>query len=208
MKFFKFENGEIVLDKAEIALYSNFKKILSRDRGGRVPGDPDGRLKMYAFREFAYIYFKCDFEAYPSQHGLNEQEAHHYAVQQARLEKNYDPDEVVKAAMRQYENEHLSPGKKSIKSLIRLFVSNDRIVSKIENNITATLDLPTLTRDQITELLTYQKQLIEIATSVPAQVKKLREAMTLLEEEDKEVKIARGGSEVALSMDPENDIEN
>lgn len=208
MKFFKFENGEITLDKDEIALYPNVKKILSRDRGGRVPGDPDGRLKLYAYREFAYVYFRCDFEAYPAQHGLSDAEAHEYAIKQSRLEKTYQPDEVVKAFIKQYEDEHLSPAKKAIKSLIRLFTLNDKVVIKIEQNITSTLALPTLTRDLITELLTYQKQLLEIATTVPLQVKKLREAMSLLEEEDKIVQIARGGEEVLASMDPDNDIEN
>lgn len=208
MKFFKMTDGVLTLNKDEIALHPNIKKILSRDRGGKIPGDPDGRLKYYAYREFAYVYFKCDFEAFPAQNGLSDIEAHKYAVREARLEDTYQPDDQVKALMIQYEKEHLSPTKRAIKTLIRVFALNEKVVEKIEQNLTATMDLPTLTRDQINEVLTYQKQLIDIATNVPAQVKKLREAMSLLEEEEKVIQVIRGGEEKPESMDPDNTIEN
>lgn len=208
MKFFKFIDGAIELDKDSIALYPNYKKILSRDRGGKVPGDPDGRFKYYAFREFAYIYYRCDFEAYPAQHGLTEKEAHTYAIKHSGLAKDYVPDEVVLAAMKQYENEHLSPAKNAIKTLIRVFALNEKLIEKIEINLTTSLELPVLTAPQISELLAYQKQLIEIATNVPATVKKLREAMNLLEEEEKVQQVIRGGEYKPDSMDPNNKIEN
>lgn len=207
MKFFKFVNGELTLAKDEIALYPNFKKILSRDRGGKVTGDPDGRLKLYAFKEFRYIYFRCDFEAYPSQHGLTEKETHEYACINSGLGKDYVPDSDMINAIKQYEREHLSPAKKAIKTLIRVFVLNDKLVEKIETNLTSTLELPTLTAPQISELLTYQKQLLDVAVTVPVNVKKLREAMNLLEEEEKTQAILRGGEIRASSMDINNDIE-
>lgn len=209
MKFFKFnEEGLLELNKDEIALYPNVKKILARDRGGKVVGDPDGRLKFYAFKEFAYVYYRCDFEAYPAQHGLTEKEAHTYAVKHANLPNDYQPDELVSAFMKQYENEHLTPTKKAIKTLIRVFVINDKLVEKIEQNLHSTLELPTLTGPQISELIGYQKELIKIATDVPLTVKKLREAMSLLEEEEKVIMIARGGEEVLDSMNPSNKVEN
>lgn len=208
MRFFKMEDGVLTLNKDEIALHPNIKRILSRDRGGKIAGDPDGRHKFYAYREFAYVYFKCDFEAFPAQNGLSDIEAHKYAVREARLDENYQPDELVKALIVQYEKESLSPTKRAIKTLIRVFALNEKLVEKIEQNLTATMDLPTLTRDQINEVLNYQKQLIDIATNVPAQVKKLREAMSLLEEEEKVIQVIRGGEEKPESMDPDNTIEN
>jgi hypothetical protein len=208
MKFFKYIDGVVELDKELIALYPNAKKILSRDRGGKVTGDPDGRLKLYAFKEFTYIYFRCDFEAYPAQHGLTEKEAHLYAAKQSGLGKDYQPDEVVLAFMKQYEDEHLTAAKHAIKTLIRIFALNEKLVEKIEKNLTSTLELPTMTAPQITELLGYQKQLIEIATSVPATTKKLKEAMNLLEEEERNKETMRGGEEKSSSFDPGNSIES
>lgn len=208
MKFFKFIDGLVELDKDEIALYPNVKKIITRDHGGKITGDPDGRHKFFAFRELTYVYFMRDFSAYPTQHGLNEKEAHMYAIKNAQLPKDYQPDEVVLALMAQYEKEHLSPAKKSIKTLIRLFTLNDKVVEKIEKNLNDTLSLPTLNREQIKEILEYQEKLIEIATSVPKHAKDLREAINLLEEEEKTVQIIRGGAIKAESMDANNPIEN
>lgn len=201
------EDGVVVLNKEAATLYPNIRKIITRDRGGKVTGDPDGRFKFYAFREFTYVYFACDFEAYPSQHGLNEQETHLYAAKQSKLGKDYKPDEVVLALMKQYKEEHLTLTKQSIQTLLRVFTINDRIVKKIETNLTATLELPTLTAAQIKELLEYQQQLVKIAVEVPSIAKKLREAINLLEEEAKIIEKIRGGEDKPTSMDPNNIIE-
>ncbi len=209
MKFFKLnEEGAITLDKDIIALYPLVKKILARDKGGKIYGDPDGRHKLYAMRELAYVYYMCDFEAYPAQHGMNEKEAHKYAIKNAQLDKDYQPDETVSAFMKQYEVEHLSITKKNIKTLLRVFALNDKIVEKIENNLTETLNFPVLTGPQIAEILSYQKQLVSIATDIPKTVKELRSAMNLLEEEEKVQQIIRGGETMPESYNPTNDIEN
>jgi len=208
MKYFKLVDGIVQLDHDGIGLNPNVKKILSRDRGGKVTGDPDGRLKLYAFKEFTYIYFRCDFEAYPAQHGLSEKEAHVYAAKQAGLGKDYEPDELILTFIKQYEREHLTATKQAIKTLIRVFTLNEKIVEKIEKSLTATLDLSTLNAQQTAELINYQKQLIEIAVSVPSTAKKLREAMNLLEEEEKVTAVMRGGQEKGSSFDPGNLIES
>jgi hypothetical protein len=208
MRFFKFTDGAIELDKDAIALYPNVKKILARDRGGKVTGDPDGRLKLYAFKEFTYVYFRCDFEAYPAQHGLSEKETHLYAAKEAGLGKDYEPDDLVLHFIKQYEKEHLTPAKQAIKTLIRVFAFNNNIVEKMEKVLSESLTLPTLTPQQVKDLLDFQKQLISIATDVPIITKKLKEAMNLLQEEDKLVEIGRGGEEVTDSFRPDNNIEN
>jgi hypothetical protein len=207
MKYFKFVDGAVVLNNDAIALYPNVKKILSRDRGGKVVGDPDGRLKKYAFKEFTYVYFRCDFEAYPAQHGMTEQETHDYAARNAGLGKDYKPDDVVLAFIKQYENEHLSPAKQAIKTLIRVFAINNKLVEKVEKSLNETLALPTLTALQTKELFEYQKQLLDVAEQVPERVKKLKAAMNLLEEEEKVQEVLRGGEIKLDSMDPGNSIE-
>jgi hypothetical protein len=208
MKYFKLVDGIVQLDHESIGLYPNVKKILSRDRGGKVTGDPDGRLKLYAYREFTYVYFRCDFEAYPAQSGMNEKEAHLYAAKMSNLGKDYIPDELVLAFIKQYDKEHLTPAKQAIKTLIRVFAFNNKLVEKIEKTLTDTLDLPTLTPQQTGELFAYQKQLLDIAERVPESVKQLKTAMNLLEEEEKIKEVGRGGETITDSFRPDNDIEN
>lgn len=191
MEFFKFTDGVVELDRKEIALYPNCQEILKRDKTYN---------KAQAYKEFTYVYFVCDFRAYPTTNGLSAASAHHYAVVHSGLPTQYEPDPTVRQLMEQYKKEHLSIGKKSTATLLRIFGFNDIILEKLEGNINLMLQNAALTKDQISELIAYQKQLLEIATNVPVQVKKLKEAMTLLESEDKEIVIGRGGKEVSLGM--------
>lgn len=208
MEFFKFEDNKVTLARPEIGLYPNIKKIIDRDKGGVYLDDPDGKKKTFAFNEFRYIYFACDYRAYPIQNGLSEKEARKYALVNSCLPKEYKPDILVEELMVQYKKEHLTPAKQTIASLLRLFVINDKLIEKIEQNLTATLSLPTLTKDQIKEVLDYQSKVLEIATSIPKQAENLRAAINLVEEQEKTVLVRRGGEMVKDSMNPDNDIEN
>lgn len=207
MQFFKFVDGVIELARPEIALYPNVNEILKRDKGGKVTGDPDGRKKAYAFKELTYVYFTCDFHAYPSQHALSKEEAHFYAIQHSGLPEQYEPDSVVRDLMLQYLDEHLTLGKKTIKNLLDTFSLNDIAIASINANMKLLLKNSALTKDQISEMIKYQQDLMKIATEVPQQVKKLREALSLIQDEEREILIRRGGEEVDQSMIPDNDIE-
>lgn len=206
MRFFKMVNGELELDRDEILLYSEFAKILRRDRGS--DGDADGRKKLRAYKEFKYIYHTTDFNAYPTQNGLSELAGHKYALQEAGLELTYKPDEEVKAAIKRYAKEHLSIAKNTVKSILRIFGMNDTIISSIENNIQYLLSTDTLNKEQIAELINYQKSLLDIAVNVPQQAVKLRETMNIVEDEERKQKeVLYGGGEVDESMNPDNEIE-
>jgi hypothetical protein len=207
MKWFKIIDNIVELNREEIALYPNVRKILTRDKGGKVIGDPDGRKKLFAFKELSYVYFMCDFYAYPTQSGLSNFDAHKWTIKTVGLSLDYKPDEDLLVLMAQYTKEHLSPAKRSIKNLLRLFGMTDSILEKIEPRIKQLLDLPTLSIEQVDELIKLQSDLIKFSTSIPANAKLLREAMTILEEEEKSVRIARGSRLVDESQDPDNLIE-
>lgn len=49
----------VVINKAEVLLIPEFKRLLSRDRGSE--GDADGRKKFKAIKEFTYIWYYCSF---------------------------------------------------------------------------------------------------------------------------------------------------
>ena len=129
MQFFKYTDNGVVLARPEIELYPTIAEIIKRDKGGKVTGDPDGRKKAYAFKEFHYVYLTCDFNAYPTQHSLSKLEAHAYGVKHARLPEQYEPDPVVRDLMGQYINENWTPEKKTIKNLLDTFSFNDGLYS-------------------------------------------------------------------------------
>ena len=208
MQFFKIVDGNIELARPEIALIPTVNEILKRDKGGKVTGDPDGRKKLYAFRELAYVYFRCDFYAYPIQHSLSESAAHSWAVRNALLPDHYEPDAIVRDLMVQYINEHLSPAKQTIKNLLDTFSLNDIAIKNATANLKLLLDNSNMTITQISDLIKIQQLLLSIATDIPHQVKVLREAMSIVQEEEKQILIKRGGDEVSDSSLPGNDIEN
>lgn len=207
MKFFKLVDGVLELDRDEIRLYPAINKIITRDKGGKIVGDPDGRRKLFAYKEFAYVYYRCDFYAYPIQNGLTNSAAHKWTVKTLELPSDYSPDEVVLELMNQYTKEHLSVTKRTIKNIIIVFAMTNDILEKVQPSITSLLNMPNITLDQVNELINIQKTLMAIATTIPEQAKKLREAMTLLEEEEKAIRVGRGGKTIDDSQNPDNDID-
>jgi hypothetical protein len=206
MKFFKFEDGDIKLDREEIALYKLPNTILRRDRGSE--GDSDGRKKLQAFKEFTYVYFVSDHSAYPISNGLSEKETNEYAIQQAGLPSDFKPDDDLKIFIDQYKKEHWSQSKQIAYDLRRILRMNQTLSTKIQDNLDVMIE-GTLGLDQITQFTNYQQKLIDIAVNLPKQIKALTEALqTIEQEENADIKIARGGSIVRESMNPDNDIES
>ena len=129
MKLFKLSNGVLELDREEVTLYRQLRVLLIRDK------DSEGRKKLQAFREFLYIYLCCDFESYPNRHGLNEQETHNFAIDQANLPSDYIPDSAVIEAMDFYVSEDTSIVKELITELNATFRNNIKIVRKLRGRI-------------------------------------------------------------------------
>lgn len=208
MKFFKFEDGDIKLDREEIALYKLPNRILRRDRGSE--GDADGRKKLQAFKEFCYVYFIADHTAYPISNGLSKQETHDYAVFQSNLPKDFNPnlDADLLEFIDQYKKEHWSQTKQIAYDLRRILRMNQTLATSIQDNIDLMMT-GVLSLDQITQFINYQQKLIDIAAGLPKQIKLLTEALQAIElDENADIKIARGGSLVKQSQDPDNNIES
>lgn len=208
MKFFKFEDGDIKLDREEIALYKLPNRILRRDRGSE--GDADGRKKLQAFKEFTYVYFVADHTAYPISNGLSKQETHEYAISQSNLPKDFNPnlDADLLEFIDQYRKEHWSQTKQIAYDLRRILRMNQTLSTSIQDNIDLMMT-GVLSLDQITQFINYQQKLIDIAAGLPKQIKLLTEALQAIElDENADMKIARGGSLVKQSQDPDNSIES
>lgn len=206
MKFFKLVDGVLQLDKDEIGAYKVYDRLLRRDKGSY--GDAEGRKKLHAFKEFKYIYFTCDYEAYPQQHGYSPKEAHEYAIAQTGLDKNWVPDQEILDAMEVYKEEHLSEAKQSIVDLIKILRLNRRTAGKVHEAIEEKLNAK-LSPQEAADIISYQSRILEIATNIPKQIKQLTEALAIIEELDKkDVKLARGKKEIKPSMNPNNDIES
>jgi hypothetical protein len=206
MHFFKFESGELILDKPELALYPEFSTLIKRDKGSE--GDVDGRKKKKAFAEFTYIYFTTDFGSYPNKHGFNPKQIHEYAVDMAKLPRDYKPDSEVKDAMNCYRKLVTSLSKEIRQELLKSFNNSPKIISKLRDKVDDLIIKDMVDDKDIIMLVECQKQLLQIATDIPKKLLELREVDKLVQNDEEKTNavIRRGGGEVPFSADPANDF--
>jgi hypothetical protein len=199
-KLFKYEEGNLILNKDEILLYDAFKKILKRDRGSE--GDSQGRLKLYAFKEFTYIYMMCDYDSYCNIHGLSEEEAQIYAKKIAGLAINWEEDDEIIEAMDEYRRQQLDVSKELLIDLITTFRSFLQRVRFIRTGIEKIGRLTPVKEAQLTSTYDYMKELFDIAARAPVYIDTLNKALAAIEKQEKIGEEVRGGGNVDDSMDP------
>lgn len=206
-KLFSFKNSELIINKDEILSIPSFNTILKRDKGS--PGDSDGRKKLLAFKEFAYIYHMADINSQPNRSGYSKNEAKYYAKEKAGLPDNWKEDEVVKQAIKDYQDEQESLPRNTIAELIKTYRHILNIIPKVRRRIDTLSSNDELTTDQASEILNAVKILLQLGEDIPSQTSKLTNAIKQLEQlEDNERKVRlRGSKEVVPdSMIPERDF--
>lgn len=95
-------NNDVYLDKDEVRLHPPLYEIFKRDRGSK--GDSDGRLKLQAFKELAFIYYLADIEADCSKFGYTGKEANEKGRVFARLDSDFKPDKLINEAIQYYKD--------------------------------------------------------------------------------------------------------
>lgn len=230
LKLFVLEGKNVVLNKPEIATIKVFKNILRRDRGSK--GDAQGREKLMAYAEFAYIYHMCDLGSIPNTEGYNEDKAHEWAVKQADL-LELNPDWVVDAGLEDAMNEYkelqqdipslnilksLKEGLNSSSSLIRVMVDkmnkyvieltelslvgDDDEVIEDPNNPESFLPNPNSASKKLEKAIKLQSQVLGLAKDLP---KTMEQVKVLAEQVKKELEQShdiRGGRKLNNREDP------
>lgn len=187
-KLFIFKDGDIVINKVEILTIPSFTTILRRDKGS--VGDNDGRKKLMAFKEFAYIYHVADVNSKPNKAGLNRADARQYAREKADLPEDWKEDSVVKQAIRDYIDESDSLPRRTILELIKTYAFILKAIPKVRRRIEGIIDAnEQLTPDQAAEILNATKVLLELGKDIPVQTNKLMSAINDLEKMDEKAKL-------------------
>lgn len=204
MQIFIVENGELVINRPEVFLHAKLNHILRRDKD---------RYKKQAFRELAYIYFTTDPESPAYKNGYNEEETHLYAVEKSNLPEDWKPDKDVTDAQKEYAHINSSAIKEVIKESLIAFRNYSKITKLIRKHIDKLLEAAEeadLGVDDITKLINYTTQLIELGTKVPDIKDKLYTSLKAVEgsmDIDNDDDLVRGTAEVVpQSFDPERDF--
>lgn len=121
--------GTLKLNTYELLLIKEFEALWDRKRNV-CPEDPDGTLRLRAWKEFKYIWLFCDWKS-PYQQYL-EQDKHEAALGDSGLTQEEWGDPTFKAAVRKYieiksSSRILNLIKTSYRTLEKMRVSLDNI---------------------------------------------------------------------------------
>jgi hypothetical protein len=214
MKVFKMSRkGILELNTDEVLLIPEFKRLVKRDRGSE--GDADGRKKLRAYAEFAYIYHTCDPSSHPTTKGMSKKEADAWARRSCNLPTGWKVDEDMEAAIQRYKELRPSPSSLVLRTIKRgLNVSNDaieKLIDRVQLNLNK-LDAPPQAEDEkdiekefsllVDKLHADLKRLLGLSHQLPETIATISELEEEVAKEISEGHTMKGGKPIPLMADP------
>ena len=204
IELFKLVDGEIQFDRIELLLIPAFKEIIRRDQGS--PGDTQARKKLFAFKEFHYLYLIADYQSFCNMHGHDDNEAHVYAVTEADLPEDYKPDLSVRSAIRKYKDEQYDISREFINQLRIIFKGSLIRIGRMRTSIDHAFSGGNLTEEQVEKVIKMQQDLFDIAAALPEQITRLNNAEKELDKLQETKQKIRGGEDIPSSANPETTL--
>lgn len=158
--------------------------------------------KQKYIAECIVIYYLGDPKSPARQSGLSDPEALKMAIEQAGLEKDYMPDDLVLNLIKRYYEENITEAGKVIENILKgihninlsIDIINDLLNEKLNTGITI---------DDVPSILTLIDNVNKKSGEIPSILKRLEEAkQNLIYETENE--ISRGGGVVLSSMNAED----
>lgn len=191
----------LVVDDTGMPVPPTIKQLLDRDIRTLYTRDKSKDKKQY-IAECIIIYQLGDPKSPARQSGLSEREALTYAIEQAGLDNNYIPDQLVLKLIKRYYNENITEAGRVVENILQTIHNINLGISQINRFLNEKLASP-LDGDTIGVILTLVDNVKKQAGDIPSILKKLEEAkQNLLYEQQTE--LSRGGNAVLSSMDAED----
>lgn len=191
----------LVVDDTGMPVPPTIKQLLDRDIRMLYTRDKSKDKKQY-IAECIIIYQLGDPKSPARQSGLSEREALTYAIEQAGLDNNYIPDQLVLKLIKRYYNENITEAGRVVENILQTIHNINLGISQINRFLNEKLASP-LDGDTIGVILTLVDNVKKQAGDIPSILKKLEEAkQNLLYEQQTE--LSRGGNAVLSSMDAED----
>lgn len=205
LKFFKYEDGKFDLNKEELMLIPEARKIIYNDKGGKVKGDADGRNKLWAIKQFGVAWWLIDVNSPGIQSGLEGEELLKDALHSLDIEDwNMKEDKDFMNFLSVYKDMYSKAAySMMLKQMLMSFKDSADIIKVIRDNTIKILKSnKDLDSEDIKILLSHQREIIGIAGDIPKQISKLKELQALVGREEREMETARGGDNITKSMVP------
>ena len=191
----------LVVDDTGMPVPPTIKQLLDRDIRTLYTRDKSKDKKQY-IAECIIIYQLGDPKSPARQSGLSEREALRYAIEQAGLNSDYIPDQLVLKLIKRYYDENITEAGRVVENILQTIHNINLGISQINRFLNEKLASP-LDGDTIGTILGLVDNVKKQAGDIPSILKKLEEAkQNLLYEQQTE--LSRGGTAVLSSMDAED----
>lgn len=191
----------LVVDESGMPQPPGVRQLLDKDIRALYSRDKSPDKKRY-IAEAIVIYQLGDPKSPARQAGLTEAEALRYAAEQAGLEKNYIPDQLVLRLIKRYYDENITEAGRVVENILQTIHNINLAVSQINNFINEKLNSK-LSTEEIGIILPLIDNVKRQAGDIPSILKKLEEAKQNLMYEQ-ETELSRGGNTVLSSMDADD----
>ena len=191
----------LVVDDTGMPVPPTIRQLLDRDIRTLYTRDKSKDKKQY-IAECIIIYQLGDPKSPARQSGLSEREALKYAIEQAGLNSDYIPDQLVLKLIKRYYDENITEAGRVVENILQTIHNINLGISQINRFLNEKLASP-LDGDTIGTILGLVDNVKKQAGDIPSILKKLEEAkQNLLYEQQTE--LSRGGTAVLSSMDAED----
>ena len=191
----------LVVDDTGMPVPPTIRQLLDRDIRSLYTRDKSKDKKQY-IAECIVIYQLGDPKSPARQSGLSEREALKYAIEQAGLNSDYIPDNLVLRLIKRYYDENITEAGRVVENILQTIHNINLGISQINRFLNEKLASP-LDGDTIGTILGLVDNVKKQAGDIPSILKKLEESkQNLLYEQQTE--LSRGGTAVLSSMDAED----
>ena len=191
----------LVVDDTGMPVPPTIRQLLDRDIRTLYTRDKSKDKKQY-IAECIVIYQLGDPKSPARQSGLSEREALKYAIEQAGLNSDYIPDNLVLKLIKRYYDENITEAGRVVENILQTIHNINLGISQINRFLNDKLASP-LDGDTIGAILGLVDNVKKQAGDIPSILKKLEESkQNLLYEQQTE--LSRGGTAVLSSMDAED----
>ena len=191
----------LVVDDTGMPVPPTIRQLLDRDIRTLYTRDKTKDKKQY-IAECIVIYQLGDPKSPARQSGLSEKEALKYAIEQAGLNGDYIPDQLVLKLIKRYYDENITEAGRVVENILQTIHNINLGISQINRFLNEKLASP-LDGDTIGVILGLVDNVKKQAGDIPSILKKLEESkQNLLYEQQTE--LSRGGTAVLSSMDAED----
>lgn len=204
MKLFEEQNYKVTITE-EIRQIKEFKTIWTRDKGGKITGDPDGRLKYLAIAELSYVHFEAFYKSPYKKYSASERLSK--LIRDLKLPQDWKPDAAVKAAIDKYNELQDTPATGFLMELTTSLNTTRDVLQILRERVEGRVDIlresTSIENENLQPLLDDIDRIIGMAGKVPKMLTELKKLTVEVEVEQSSNNRIKGNVKIDVYQTPE-----